>query len=55
MTTIKKTCTCKSAFQDQEYGKQVRVFNLAGKNQLSARCTVCEKIIVLKEDKTVKP
>jgi len=43
MTTIVK-CTCKSAFQDDLYGKGNRVHNIGGKDPKKAPrlyCTVC--------------
>ncbi len=39
-------CVCKSEFQDNLYGKNVRLFNSCGdsKGKLTAwRCTVCGK------------
>lgn len=33
-------CTCKSEFQDKEYGKNMRVYNLAPKKG-EYHCTVC--------------
>ena len=40
-------CTCKSEFQDERYGKGVRVFNemMAGSKVSGYRCTVCGKEI----------
>jgi hypothetical protein len=41
-------CTCKSEFQDQLYGKGIRLFNSCGdsKGKLTAwRCTVCGREI----------
>lgn len=34
-------CTCKSDFQDREYGKGIRVFNPCGTPVKKYRCTVC--------------
>ena len=39
-------CTCKSEFQDEMYGKGVRLFNSCGDNKGKVtvyRCTVCGK------------
>ena len=38
-------CTCKSEFQDQHYGKGIRVFNerTSGSKNIGWRCTVCGK------------
>ena len=38
-TTMK--CSCKSDYQDEHYGKGVRVYNVAGKDKDKRRCTVC--------------
>lgn len=38
-STILRTDTCESSFQDEAYGKRVRVFNV-GKGKV--RCTVCK-------------
>jgi len=36
-------CTCKNDFQDEKYGKGIRVHNLTvGKDTREARCTVCQ-------------
>ena len=42
MTKIMR-CTCEHEFQDQTYGKQMRVFNerIAGGKVNGYRCTVC--------------
>ena len=38
------SCSCKHEFQDQQYGKGMRLFNEMGKDQNSSyRCTVCGK------------
>lgn len=40
------TCTCKSEYQDKEYGKGKRVANHAssqGSKEWQWRCTVCGK------------
>lgn len=37
-------CTCKNAYQDEKYGKQLRVANpmkVKQGSQKMARCTVC--------------
>ena len=45
--TIKKRCTCKSEYQDEKYGKGIRVHNKTGISgvrsvgQSGWRCTVC--------------
>ena len=37
-----KRCDCESKYQDERYGKGLRVHNLCGaKNKDKARCTVC--------------
>ena len=37
-------CTCKSEFQDELYGKGMRLANTMGKDKPSGyRCTVCGK------------
>lgn len=41
------SCTCQHEFQDEQYGKNMRVFNEMKKTQShpnSARCTVCGAI-----------
>jgi len=41
MTKIKE-CTCESKYQDEKYGKNMRVMNeTSGKNGTGYRCTVC--------------
>ena len=40
--TIKK-CDCKSEFQDEKYGKNMRVHNKFIKEGGGYRCTVCAK------------
>ena len=42
METIVKPCSCIHEYQDETYGKGMRVFNvrMGGK---PPRCTVCEK------------
>jgi hypothetical protein len=55
--TIKLSCTCKSAFQDERYGAGIRIHNVTlkggttrkeieGKPQ-AARCTVCGTVKTL--------
>lgn len=45
---IGKNATCKSKFQDKQYGKSRRVFNKTGNGRNASdgnragRCTVCE-------------
>jgi hypothetical protein len=37
-----RSCNCSSKFQDERYGKQMRVHNpQQGKNKGKLRCTVC--------------
>lgn len=46
--TIVNHCTCKSEFQDNMYGKGMRLFNTCGDNKgkvTGYRCTVCGKEI----------
>ena len=47
MPSIIKSCSCNHAFQDEMYGKGRRVFNIAGKSNESAVCTVCEKRVAM--------
>lgn len=46
-TTLVKRCTCRHGFQDDLYGKGMRLHNLTGKKGCGrikiARCTVCRK------------
>lgn len=42
MATVMKQCNCESKFQDELYGKGMRVYNLReGKANGKATCTVC--------------
>ena len=44
--TVERKCTCKSEFQDEFYGKGIRLFNTCvdNKGKITAyRCTVCGK------------
>ena len=46
--TVEKRCNCKSEFQDEFYGKGIRLFNTCGDNKgkvIAYRCTVCGKEI----------
>lgn len=52
MATIENKCTCKSDFQDKEYGQSVRLFNLNEKH--TAKCTVCGTIIKTSDDSKKK-
>ena len=47
MPSIIKNCNCNHAFQDETYGKGRRVFNIGGKSNEFATCTVCEKRIAM--------
>jgi len=40
-------CNCVSEFQDERYGRGIRVFNerIAGNKNIGWRCTVCGKEI----------
>lgn len=39
-------CSCASEFQDSQYGKNMRLFNIMGKDGTAGyRCTVCGKEI----------
>lgn len=40
MASIVSNCTCNSEFQDKQYGKGRRLFNLSEKGN-EAKCTVC--------------
>ena len=45
-------CTCKSEFQDELYGKELRLMNTVGKDKPNGyRCTVCNKEYKLGEGK----
>ncbi len=51
-TTYKMQCTCKHAFQDKTYGKQVRLATPckgAPQGQQNIRCTVCLKQTQVKQ------
>lgn len=42
--TVERKCTCNSEFQDELYGKGIRLFNTCGDNKgkiTEYRCTVC--------------
>lgn len=39
--TIILPCQCKDAFQDETYGKGMRVHNKSGKDKHTAYCTNC--------------
>ena len=40
--TVRKRCTCENKFQDDRYGKQIRLMNrLTGRE--GARCTSCKR------------
>jgi hypothetical protein len=41
MPTKIANCSCSHAFQDQEYGKGMRVFNTMAGKPGNGRCTVC--------------
>ena len=45
--TKELSCTCKSEFQDERYGKGIRVFNemTSGTKVNGYRCTVCGREI----------
>lgn len=45
--TKEMQCTCKHDFQDQKYGKGIRLFNerMAGTKTNGWRCTVCGREI----------
>jgi hypothetical protein len=38
-----KQCSCTHEYQDENYGAGNRVFNLFGKDNEKARCTVCNR------------
>jgi hypothetical protein len=41
-SAVVKTCICTSAYQDDKYGKWLRVHSVqGGKNKGKLRCTVC--------------
>lgn len=49
MSTIVTKCSCKHDFQDENYGKQMRLYNLMGdKKDDHGKCTVCGTIKKLK-------
>jgi hypothetical protein len=44
-------CTCKHEFQDEKYGKGLRVFNRCGKEEKGrARCTACLREIDIRAE-----
>ena len=43
--SIVQKCTCEHDFQDEKYGKGMRLKNMCVKG---ARCTICEKISDMK-------
>ena len=43
MTTKIKKCTCNHAYQDERYGKGMRLHNETGKDG-EWRCTVCGNV-----------
>jgi len=45
MTTEKLKCSCEHEWQDQKYGKQIRLCNKVNKSENLYRCTVCGKEI----------
>ena len=53
-TTFKQFCKCQHKFQDETYGKQIRVFNKTSKDHpdgtTEVRCTVCGTIQRVKKD-----
>lgn len=51
MATVMKGCSCQSEYQDNLYGKHMRVFNEGskdGKSTGKVTCTVCGKVLNLK-------
>jgi hypothetical protein len=36
-------CSCVHGYQDEKYGRGMRVLNRCGKDGLSWRCTVCSR------------
>jgi hypothetical protein len=52
MTTQLIKCTCKSSFQDETYGQNVRVGNCTAQSQY--RCTVCGTVSGTKTTATAK-
>ncbi|MEW6482869.1 MAG: hypothetical protein AB1397_07765 [bacterium] len=48
-----KQCNCENNFQDERYGKGMRVFNTAGKGT-KLRCTVCGREIPMPNEKNDK-
>ena len=43
MTTEIRKCTCKHEYQDERYGKGMRLYNKIGKDK-GWRCTVCGNV-----------
>ena len=45
-------CNCESEFQDQLYGKGMRLMNIGGKDKPdSYHCTVCGRVLRISEGK----
>jgi|GEM_PF-1855627 len=44
--SVIKRCTCTHEFQDSRYGKQMRLFNVAGRERVAYVCTVCGNKII---------
>lgn len=46
--TAKVQCSCEHQFQDQQYGKNVRIANTTSKqpsqDKIEVRCTVCSRL-----------
>lgn len=51
--SIIRGCKCSNSFQDAEYGKGKRVFNLMGPKKDKGRCTVCSTVIVIFNTATI--
>lgn len=49
--TVIKSCICEHAFQDKQYGKGNRVFNISGKEDSKLKCTVCNRMYDSKKSK----
>lgn len=45
---MKSTCSCKHDYQDEKYGKAIRIFNPTGKDN-EYRCTVCGNVKTIRQ------
>ena len=50
MPTKILTCKCKHPYQDERYGAGKRVHNPMQTGSGKVRCSVCENVVVIKEE-----